>query len=366
MFTKIKNIITVFLVSIFIIGFSVVGIFKEDIKISQSERRPLAQKPDVTFENITNGKFMTDFESYSLDQFPAREKFRNLKSEISFFAMGKKDNKGVYILNDYISKLEYPLDEKSIEYVSKRFNYINDKFLKDNKVYFSIIPDKNYFLASENNYPSINYTKLTDTMRKNMYFAKYIDIFPYLQIENYYKTDTHWRQEKIFDVAKVLLKNMNTPFNDNNAYQIKELNLPFYGVYYGQLALPVDAEKIYYISSNTLNNCRVFDYEENKYIGVYDFEKTKDQDLYEFFLGGSKGLITIENDEALCDKELVVFRDSFMSSLAPYFVDSYKKITLVDVRYFYPDYLGKFVNFENADCLFIYSSVVLNNGVTIK
>ena len=39
---------------------------------SEAERRPLAQFPVLSEDTLSNGKFMTDFEDYTLDQFPGR------------------------------------------------------------------------------------------------------------------------------------------------------------------------------------------------------------------------------------------------------------------------------------------------------
>ena len=84
------------------------------------------------------------------------------------------------------------------------------------------------------------------------------------------------------------------------------------------------------------------------------------------FLSGSLSLITIENEKAKTNKELVIFRDSFGSSIAPLFVEGYKKVTLVDIRYIHPDMLEKYIEFNNQDVLFMYSTSVLNNSETIK
>ncbi len=47
-------------------------------------------------------------------------------------------------------------------------------------------------------------------------------------------------------------------------------------------------------------------------------------------------LLIIENSNASTEKELVVFRDSFGSSLIPLFTEAYKTITVVDTRYISP------------------------------
>ena len=99
---------------------------------------------------------------------------------------------------------------------------------------------------------------------------------------------------------------------------------------------------------------------------VYDEAKLGSRDLYDFFLSGSEPLLTIENSEADTEKELVLFRDSFGSSLAPLLLQGYRKITLVDTRYMDPKLLGDYVNFQNADVLFLYSTLVLNSSGALR
>ena len=84
------------------------------------------------------------------------------------------------------------------------------------------------------------------------------------------------------------------------------------------------------------------------------------------FFSGSLSLITINNPKALNDKNLVVFRDSFGSSIAPLLAMGYSKVTVVDIRYIQSSVLDRFVDFENSDVLFLYSTLVLNNSETLK
>ena len=149
-------------------------------------------------------------------------------------------------------------------------------------------------------------------------------------------------------------------------YRENTLDNPFYGVYYGQAALPMPSETIKYLTSDILDNCIVTNYETGKKTTVYDMEKAYGKDPYQMFLSGSVSLMTIENPNAKTDKELIIFRDSFGSSISPLLVEGYAKITLVDIRYIVPDYLGRFVNFEGSDVLFLYSTLVLNNSETIQ
>lgn len=363
---KIKNIIIVVLTALFLGGFLLWGILKPADGQSVSERRPLAQFPAVTGETVLDGTFMTDFEKYTLDQFPLRDQFRTVKAITSFYVFGQKDNNDIYIKDGFAAKLEYPMNAESLDYAASRFQFVYDKFLadKDMNVYLSIIPDKNYFMAEENGYPSIDYDKFISDMRELTGFAEYIDITALLELSDYYSTDTHWRQEKITDVAQHLAAKMGV--NISAEYTTRQVETPFYGVYYGQSALPLPSDTLYYLESTVLDGCKVYDFETGKYISVYDFEKTNGNDPYEMFLSGSKSLLTIENPSPATDKELIVFRDSFGSSLAPLLAEGYAKITLVDIRYMSPVMLDRFIEFSDQDVLFIYSTSVLNNSVTIK
>ena len=77
-------------------------------------------------------------------------------------------------------------------------------------------------------------------------------------------------------------------------------------------------------------------------------------------------LLTIENPLAETDRELVIFRDSFGSSIAPLLVPGYAKVTLADIRYLPSSQIGKFITFTDQDVLFLYSAPVLNNSDTLK
>lgn len=309
---------------------------------------------------------MTDFEKYTLDQFPLRDQFRTVKAVTVFYFLNQKDNNDIYIKDGYASKLEYPVNLDSIEYATKRFQFVYDKYIANSKgkVYLSVIPDKNYFMAEANGYPSMDYETLISQIKQGTEFAEYIDISHLLELSDYYATDTHWRQEEILDVAKHIAEKMSVELSAE--YTKKEVEVPFYGVYYGQSALPLPADKLYYLENDVLTECRVYDYETNTEFSVYDLEKLKGDDLYEMFLSGSKSLLTIENPKASSDKELILFRDSFGSSIAPLLVEGYAKITLVDIRYISPNILERFIEFDNQDILFLYSTSVLNNSITIK
>lgn len=365
---KIKSIIMTALFAVFLFGFSAACFFKGADEYSLSERRFLATMPEFNINTVLNGEFMKGFEEYSADQVPLRDELRALKARFSFSLLRKLDNNGLYMADGHISKLDDPENPYMMDYSANLFKKIVNMHMKDKnvKLYFSIVPDKNYFLAEKNGYPSLNYEAFIKGMRDRVDFMEYIDVLPLLSPDDYYKTDSHWKQENITDIAKHIADKMNTDVSAE--YEINTLENPFRGVYAGQLALPVKSDTIKYLTNETLKNCTVKYYDTGVPVkgDMYNMEKAFGKDPYEMFLSGSAPIITIENPDSKTEKELVLFRDSFGSSIAPLFVEGYRKITVVDVRYVLSDYVGSFVDFQDCDVLFLYSTALLNNSLAMK
>ncbi len=336
--------------------------------ISEAERRPLAQAPTLSAETLLNGKFMAGFEDFSLDQFPLRDSFRTLKSLFHYYVLNQKDNNGIYLVGDYAAKLDFPLKEESVTHATDRFNYIYETYLKGSgsAIFTAVVPDKGYYLANENGYPAMDYEKLFSLVREKMPWAYHVDITDCLDISNYYYTDTHWRQEHLLKVAEKLSSALGVTAPKSEDFTKVQVERPFYGVYYGQAALPMEPEALYILESELLKGCKVYDFETGKYGSVYDESKLDSKDLYEIYLSGMKSLLRIENPNAKTDRELIVFRDSFGSSLAPLLVQDYKSVTVVDIRYVSPVMLGRFLEFAGQDVLFLYSTLVLNDSSQIK
>ena len=363
-----KEVFYVLFVGLVFCGLTLSCWLRPSDDFSAKARRELAKFPELSWKTIQSGLFMDKFEDYTLDQFPLREEFRTVKAFTHKYIFGQADNNKVYLVGDHISKLEYPYSEKALDKTINKFTRIYDSYLKgtDAKVYTALIPDKNYFLAEQNGYLAMDYDKLYETYTEGLSdIMTYIEIKDLLTIEDYYYTDTHWKQDCIVDVAQKLASAMGTTLNAE--YEKVTMDSPFYGVYYGQLALPVNPDKITYLNNPLFDDCYVFNHENQKEIPVYDLDRVTGRDPYETFLSGSLSVITIENPNATTDKELVIFRDSFGSSISPLFVEGYKKITILDARYLAHDsVIGNFVEFTNQDVLFLHCTSVVNNESAFK
>ncbi|NLZ83308.1 MAG: hypothetical protein GX915_06560 [Clostridiales bacterium] len=364
---QIKKLIVIgsFIVTIY--GLMLFNILSPDTDISYSERRVLTKAPSYSIKELISGDYFEDYDKYFLDQFVFRDEFRGLKALTRFYIFNQKDNNKVYIKDGNINKMEYPLNEKAIINGANKFNEVYDKYLKGMNVSYSIIPDKNYFMASENGYLSMDYDRLLHLMNANIDNMNYIDIFHLLDIDDYYRTDIHWSQDKIVDIADMLLKKIRNNNDISELEYTKKSLYPFYGSYYGQAALKLDADTLVYLSNDIIENAVVYDLIDETYSKVYMEDKFATIDSYDLFLSGAKSILTISNPMATTDKELIVFRDSFGSSIAPLLLKEYSKVTLIDLRYMGTDLLGNYINFtKDQDVLFLYNTIILNNSYMLK
>lgn len=363
--------------------------------VSRSERRRLAEAPELTWESVADKSFMDDTEKYLLDHFPFRDGLRRIKAYFAYDVLQQRENNDIYVVQDHAAKLEYSLNEASVKRLAAKMTGLWQQYFPEQNAWYAIVPDKNYFLAEENGYPSMDYGRmirlLSQELAKSTDFG-YIDIISDLTIDDYYRTDTHWRQEQILDVAHHIADAMGVGgslnFSKGGDTGFKEHVIQdFYGVYYGQAALPMEPDTIVYLTDEVTETAVVWSLEENMRSGleagmvylpgeagaiakpVYQLDKLNDGkslDKYDVFVGGASSLQIIESPDAVTDRRLIIFRDSYTSSLVPLLLGAYKEITLIDLRYIDSARIGEYVDFADADILFLYNTSIVNHAEMLK
>ncbi|MBE6944074.1 MAG: hypothetical protein E7453_07450 [Ruminococcaceae bacterium] len=324
---------------------------------SESERRPLAQFPEnITAKGLFDGSVIEKFDAFTVDQFPLRERFRGLKAAFQYQVLGLKENNGLALQDGYFAKITPEFTEGLVDGSIERLSYVYEK-LVSGKTYVCLVPDKNYYLGRDYGYPMPDYEAVIQKLQTALPGAQYVDIFDALSLESYYRTDTHWRQERLLPVAEKLCAALGVPVGKDYTKNTLE---GFKGVYYGQSAMSPEPDALVYLTNDTLADCTVYDYETGKHTGIYNPEKFGGKDGYDVFLGGTKALLRIDNPNAKIDRELVVFRDSFGSSLIPLLVQGYQSVYVVDIRYVMPDALPQYIDMGGKDTLFLYSGLILD------
>jgi len=371
---KARNIMTLVVFIAIIFGLCVAFFVTPETVRSQAERRLLARAPELNAATVLSGAYMYALDEYMQDQFPLREVFRRVNA-VTRYTLGRRDNNGYYFVEGHLSRLEFPLNTEAVHRNAMHLDAMAQRMFDGLNVFYAIIPDKNYFLAARNGFPSLDYTELKRIVHHRMQGHTYIDLFDVLSLDDFYRTDIHWRQENLLPVAEQLARYMGVELPAREDFVAHTL-FPFRGSFHGHAALPVRPDELVFITNDYTENAIVHALlESNGQIGfspyitvdgerlplrVYMPKLFGGMDGYDVFLAGAQAIITIEVPNARTDRELIIFRDSFGSSIAPLLLSGYAKITLVDIRYVATHHLPMFIEITDQDILFLYSTTILN------
>ncbi len=348
---------------------SVCAVLMPDEELSKTERRHYEKLPALTWKAVADGSYMSDMEDYLLDHFVGRDMFRTLKTELETRLLGKKDANQYVSFEDYLYELDLDWNPDYLKKAAKGFGTLCEEYFSEANVYYALIPDKSSFLPKEK-YPIEDDAWVLAQMQENLVSAEYIDLYPYLSVEDYYKTDLHWKQESIVDAAEALKEAMQQESDAERPkaeYEKVLVTDSFYGGYAGASAFFAEPDELFALTNDVIAGAKVYDYEKNQETTVYAPEKIEGMDPYDYYLWGARALLTIKNPECENGKRLILFRDSFGSSIAPLLLDAYEEITLVDLRYLSADYLPKLIELdEYEDVLFLYSQRVLRHSNSLK
>ena len=329
-----------------------------------AERRMPARFPELSLKTISSGSFMDKFDDYAADHFIFRDAFRGVNSFMVFDLFMHSDMSGIYrdknIGLGEFRRVNTPAYQQSAQKIK---NVVESLDGLDMTIYYSLIPDKSIY--AENYMPGFDQTLAEEILSDALSDYSYIRIADRVAATDFYKTDLHWDQTKIVGVSDYILSSMGA-HPGPVSYQKASVG-EFFGVYAGQIALPVKADMLSYMEIPGLEasylNEKTLQYESGP---VYDSDRFDGVDPYDLFLRGPQPIIVLENDSAP-ERELYLFRDSFGSSLAPLLASSYSKITVIDLRYINLMLLGTFIDFTpGSDVLFIYGSQIFNNPSVLQ
>ena len=292
----------------------------------------------------------------------------SLSSLTALEVFDRQEPDGLYRVGAHLVQAEPRLEPDMLDHAAGKFQTIYQDYLAASgcRTYLAVIPGKHAFLAGDR--PSLDYREMADYLTEKAPFLENIDLTGVVTLADYYRTDVHWKQEELLDVAQFLGDAMGVPITGED-YTAVTLSEDFRGGYLDHQDLPIPPDAIRYLTSPDLAGCTVtcWDLLGRPQQGmVYDAVKARQRYLYDLYLSGPQGLMTLENPNAATDKELILFRDSFGSSLAPLLAQGSAKITLVDLRYMASFLLGEYMDFHGQDVLFLYSSLLLNNSLSLK
>lgn len=337
--TKKSDWILLVLFLVFIYGFAILNMIGKEKTFSPMENRMLAQKPDFSLENLASGKYMKDFEMYLTDQFTGRDTFIQMKG-VSERILGKKMNHGVYYgkegyLGEQLLLLDNEQLNKNMEAIV-RFSQNTDK-----QVYFSLIPGSveinrekmPYFLSDVSQKEAIIelYEKLNSTTVSCI--DMYKNLWDHRDEELYYRTDHHWTTLGAYYGYEAFMEGKGKKAIPLSSYEKTVRASDFYGTLYSKTgAFWLEADEIWTYVEQGDATVERFETKEPEQSELYVEKWLQEKDKYSMFLGGNQPLGVIKTGKNDLPKILVI-RDSYMDSMAPFLMEHYSEIYLLDFRY---------------------------------
>ncbi|MBR5485735.1 MAG: hypothetical protein IKV41_04425 [Oscillospiraceae bacterium] len=379
-----------------IVGILSVGMEKPTI--SEIEKRTLAAKPVFSVESFFSGQFSRDFEAYYADTFPCRDAlvqtasaFNSLKGvtlgdmrvyETNAADTGAPANGEVApassvsadttaeAKNDAENTSFLPPDDENItgEQIGSSFVYKDmalpifwenpdaakryadclakyaERLDGKAKVYNLVIPSSIEFYLPK------RYKSVTSPQRKNINSIyelmddkittvdAYSEIAAHTSEYLYFRTDHHWTARGAYYAYKAFAKAAGLTPTPLESMELRTLDKPFLGTLYSQtqdsnLAQNPDTLEYFIPSVNAVNYQYLTGspYSPNKTtvwaeyaVGIYS---------YSLFLHGDFPLSHIQTENRN-GKNILMVKESFGNAFAPFLINNYENIYVVDQRYF--------------------------------
>lgn len=342
---KIGKYIPAVVFLIFIYGMALWFIFSPKPDYSSSEKRYLQKFPEVTAEKLLSGDFGSEFETFFADRFPQRNTWVGLNAYTAL-AEGNNGASGVYnCKNGYL--INKPVSTESN--LDKNIGAVAD-FAKsiDTPTTVMLVPSTGYIVDDvlptfhDKYNDDEDISKISSTLSKDK--IGFVDLREPFKSEYkngsqlYYKTDHHWTTKGAYTGYQELCKVLGiTPIDDST---LKKDSYPdFYGTTYsssGFWLTPSDNIEIWNNPKNSDRNIsvKITEGANIKTSGsMYFTDHLKEDDKYPVFIDGNHALTEITNTNAK-NGTILLIKDSFSHSLAPFLAENYSKVVLVDLRYY--------------------------------
>lgn len=358
---KVHKVMAVLLL-VFIGALPVAGWLTPDRKFSPEENRMLEPQPNYSLHRLLSGKFAVDYEKYVSDQFPFRDFWIGVSSDMGR-ALGQKERSGVYLGKaGYLIQQFQPPTQAQVEENAEAIRMVAAA-LPNLQIYFMLAPTS--LTMNQEKLPAFapvgdelaSLKQMRDALGNSV---KVVDVYPALSANRredlYYRTDHHWTTLGAYYAYRELCWQMGIVPQAKNEFELRQATDQFYGSLYSksgfkhlrpdeiELWLPKGEERV------------SVEYVGEQYVAdsLYAMENLSGKDKYAVFLNGNHGLVKITSDQAE-GKKLLVVKDSYANSLIPFLTKHFSEICVVDPRYYDGDLSALIRDQGIQDLLILYN-----------
>ena len=346
----------------------------KDREFSPTENRNLTTLPAFSVDAAASGRFEASFDDYVADQFPFRDGWIRIKA-LADRLMGHNEANGVFLGSDGYLIQNFTMPD--YDTYRAQADAIRDFSIRhsDMKQYMLVAPSALTVMADklpafaqagdESGY--IDKLKL-DTSDLTMQFIDVRDTLQQLKATEqvFYRTDHHWTTAAAYAAYRELARAAG--LNGINMMYDRLLVTDSFSGTLGSMSGfrtgEQDSIEVFVPKAQTVDYVVTYVYEGKRSASFYDADKLKEKDKYAMFFSGNHPTIRIDTN-ADSKRVLLVFKDSYANCLIPFLVGDYKKIVVVDPRYFTDD-IEELIEVEGInEILFLYNANTLAADKTL-
>ena len=353
------------LFAILLLIFMIFSLVKPDRSFSEKENRVLSSRPGFDLSQIASGNYETQYDTYVNDQFPLRDLWITLKAGTDRL-MGKVEANGVYLgKSGYLMEEFKAPDQAQYNATVKAMTTFAQKH-SDLKQYALIAPNSVNILSDklpafapvQNQNSWLN--NLADSLTQaGVTFIDVRNTFKDHKMEDlYYHTDHHWTTQGAYYAYLQAAEKMGID-TSSDTYDKAPVTRTFQGTLSAKSGFrsgETDEIDVFLpTGENMLSSVVNYVDEQKKTASFYDTEKLDTRDKYALFFGGNHAQIKISTPTET-DTTLLVLKDSYANSFVPFLAQHYRKIVMIDPRYYYGD-LEQLIQVENVhEVLYLYNA----------
>lgn len=363
---QLKKWLPVLVFVLIIFGLTGFGLATEEKTYSATEKRELQTRPKAKKKTIKNGKFQKKYETYLSDQFPGRDEWVALQTNMSRL-FGKKESNGVYFGKDDYLLEHYDASDFDEEQMQTNINVLEEfvnRVSERADVKVMMVPTKTWVMQEKLPlfaptydeqifYDALN-ARLSDVDAKALIPVDQV-LFAHRDEELYYRTDHHWTTRGAWYGYSAYVEAVGGDLERVQKKQDLELvSSDFFGTTYAKVHQASKADEIYvYEPENPLEV--IYNMGEKTTQSLYETEFLDTEDQYRVFTGGNQAVLEITGG-IQNGKSLLLIKDSFANCMLPFLAEEFEKVIVVDLRQLNVGCDALVDMFAPTDVLVLYNS----------
>lgn len=378
---------TTFLFCAFLFGFAVLFLLLPQKSFSASEKRALQTTPRLSFSAVFSGRFGSEVNDWYADQFPWRDQFVGVKG-VTEIALGKGENNGILLgKNGQLARVRFDLVTK--QGIVKNTDRIDGEHLRAaaegvNRANANArVPTVFLFTgrnvdvaASAFDYPTVSTVELSRLWKQSLDPSVVAPNLTEILKTHYeageaviYRTDHHWTTLGAYYGYCEVMRAFGRAGEilPPSAFEPVTLTEDFYGTFWASGGIKWVAPDQIDVWTREDDGDYTITADGKPLAGFYTLPPDGGSVGYEVFLDGTHDVVTIEKRGANRPR-LVVFKDSFANSLAPFLARHFDLVllNLSSTRSDFTDLTSLSETYEADGALVVYtmSNVLTANVVS--